>query len=453
MVFDESKITEEESKEVGIVSQPDTLNGSAEQNKAAFDALPNLIITRLNLLIDALKASVAATELGATPFEGVEGSTVQQQITDVQGNLTALKEQAGAANIGVMPFEGVQATTVQGALQALQGNLLAFIALLQSQQGAAKVGATPFEGVVGDTVQQQITNVQGNLLALKEDQDNLQTFISLLQSQAGAAKVGTTPFDGMPATDVQGALQVLQQHIDDIQAGIIPIGSITWDMLTQSVKEEIDGKLSLSGGKMRGMIDMNGQRVIGLSQPTDETDAARILDVQKMIGNVTAAQVGAFAKEQTLTAATAALVGLGADATPDQMFAKLKGLLDAAGNHADTKAQIEVKSYIGTGTYGESNPCSLTFSFVPDYALVLVSKQATNQIYPIALRYDNMPYMVSSILTTSYGIRGSGFCIGDAVGGYGKKSPDGRTIYWYSNSASSQLNHSGDEYFFVGIGK
>ena len=44
---------------------------------------------------------------------------------------------------------------------------------------------------------------------------------------------------------------------------------------------------------------------------------------------VTAAQVGAFTKAQTLTAETAALVGLGADAMPDAVFAKIKSLIDA----------------------------------------------------------------------------------------------------------------------------
>ena len=265
---------------------------------------------------------------------------------------------------------------------------------------------------------------------------------------ANAPSIPHQPPVGGVGTEFETIMPFVVDNADSVTVVVDPTGGIPWSMV----------------GQPNGVAGLDEQGKVPMSQlPELDFDAAgSAAAVQRQLeahtgnrGNphgVTAAQVGAFSKEQTLTAATAALVGLGADATPDQVFAKLKGLLDAAGSHADTKAQIEVKSYIGTGTYGVSNPCSLTFSFVPDLVLILVSKRSTD-IYPVALRSDNMPYMISSILTTSYGISGSGFCIGSTSNGYGKKSPDGRTIYWYSNSASSQLNHSGDEYFFVGIGK
>ena len=34
-------------------------------------------------------------------------------------------------------------------------------------------------------------------------------------------------------------------------------------------------------------------------------------------------------------------------------------------------AKIQTGSYVGTGTYGASNPCSLTFDFVPTLVIVL----------------------------------------------------------------------------------
>ena len=47
-----------------------------------------------------------------------------------------------------------------------------------------------------------------------------------------------------------------------------------------------------------------------------------------------------------------------------------------------TKARIQTGSYVGTGTYGASNPCSLTFDFVPKMVYIY-SIQAANDTYPL----------------------------------------------------------------------
>ena len=64
-----------------------------------------------------------------------------------------------------------------------------------------------------------------------------------------------------------------------------------------------------------------------------------------------------YSKDETITTATKALYGLGATATPNQVFSAISTALDG-------KARIQTGSYVGTGTYGESNPCSLTFLFL-----------------------------------------------------------------------------------------
>ena len=61
-----------------------------------------------------------------------------------------------------------------------------------------------------------------------------------------------------------------------------------------------------------------------------------------------------YSKDETITTATKALYGLGATATPNQVFSAISTALDG-------KARIQTGSYVGTGTYGVSNPCSLTF--------------------------------------------------------------------------------------------
>ena len=75
-------------------------------------------------------------------------------------------------------------------------------------------------------------------------------------------------------------------------------------------------------------------------------------------------------KASLLKDATAALFGLGTDAVPDEVLAKIKELLDGLLTTANSKARIQTGSYTGTGTYGASNPCSLTFDFVPQAIIV-----------------------------------------------------------------------------------
>lgn len=208
MAMNDSRITAEESAKTGVVSQPDTLTGSAKENKKAFDALPNLLIERLNALIDTLQAAGCAAELGAAPFAGVNGKTVQAQLAELQSNLTQTDEKLR------------EEITTAG--------------------GAGMVGATPFDGVTGTTAQAQLMQVQENLTA----------YIRKLLTQDGAAQVGVKPFPGVASTVLQAALQEIQRQIDDMTAGVIPdfgittsklaLGAVTQDRLAQEVVDAIE---------------------------------------------------------------------------------------------------------------------------------------------------------------------------------------------------------------------
>ena len=77
-----------------------------------------------------------------------------------------------------------------------------------------------------------------------------------------------------------------------------------------------------------------------------------------------------YTKEQTLAAATKTLYGLTDGAVPNDILSKLaQSLLYSNGNMSDVQGhtitlpgvKIATGSYVGTGTYGASNPCSLTF--------------------------------------------------------------------------------------------
>lgn len=112
---------------------------------------------------------------------------------------------------------------------------------------------------------------------------------------------------------------------------------------------------------------------------------------------------------------------------------------------------IATGSYIGTGTYGPSNPCSLTFPFVPTFAFIYeVFDQAIGRFVDDYLANSVKPFMITQVLTTSF-VPGVGFCRYRA-NCWGKRSGDLRTYYWYAyDNGYAQLNDDGYTYFWVAV--
>lgn len=119
------------------------------------------------------------------------------------------------------------------------------------------------------------------------------------------------------------------------------------------------------------------------------------------------------------------------------------------------KSKIQVLSYVGTGTYGEANPCSVTASF-PIKALFFLGYIGEFGMDPSYLGVGNgywgdgdVGIMFSKCLTTAF-TNHIGF---DANGktSFGKKSADGKTFYWY-NKTSAVTNDSGSLYYFLALG-
>lgn len=94
-------------------------------------------------------------------------------------------------------------------------------------------------------------------------------------------------------------------------------------------------------------------------------------------------------------------------------------------------------SYVGNGSYTELGACCLNFDFAPTVIFCLDDK-VNNSI----LLTENLP--------TEYTI---GYGFGDGYSSrYGKKSEDGKSIYWYNNEDSDfQWNVYDVKYNFLGI--
>lgn len=108
------------------------------------------------------------------------------------------------------------------------------------------------------------------------------------------------------------------------------------------------------------------------------------------------------------------------------------------------KARVQVVSYVGTGTYGSSNPNSLTFDFVPKLVLVALSKDKSNNPNVRPEPNDGWRNMFLWI----HGMAMTGMSQSTIY-----FTNDGKKLSWYaSNYAGSQCNESGSVYTAVAIG-
>lgn len=97
------------------------------------------------------------------------------------------------------------------------------------------------------------------------------------------------------------------------------------------------------------------------------------------------------------------------------------------------KASVQVVSYVGTGTYGSSNPNSLTFDFVPKLIMVRDNEAG--------IRFLEAIYGMEFAVVK--------YSSGDSVSMIWNK----KTVSWYStNDSYYQMNSSGTKYYAVAIG-
>lgn len=129
---------------------------------------------------------------------------------------------------------------------------------------------------------------------------------------------------------------------------------------------------------------------------------------------------------------------------PSQEYTEAGDWLDVWGNTIPA-VKIETGSYVGTGTYGQSNPNTLTFPFEPKVVFIGDATSSPSNLY-----YGTYIPLIQGVKTA----------ISQIVTNGGKDilyvSWDGNTVSYYSNGGTdfvkSQLNATGVTYNYVAIG-
>ena len=126
------------------------------------------------------------------------------------------------------------------------------------------------------------------------------------------------------------------------------------------------------------------------------------------------------------------------------------------------RAKIQTGSYVGTGTYGKDNPCSLTFDFSPIiitiYMANYMAESATGKyrIFLWGRASDSLRsvYVVYPQSLTNDYIEDLGFTIvSSSVSHKYYAKREGNTIFWYdTKSGAFQANGENTTYYWVAIG-
>lgn len=122
--------------------------------------------------------------------------------------------------------------------------------------------------------------------------------------------------------------------------------------------------------------------------------------------------------------------------------------LGAPFENARGAVNVKFGSYIGTGTYGKSDPTSLTFDFAPRFIALFrysgelalsttVSTKAVGVTAPLTTEFQKSVCFVAYI-NSKYT--------------YMKKSEDGKTLTWYSEYNASYQWNSADTHYYLAIG-
>lgn len=158
-------------------------------------------------------------------------------------------------------------------------------------------------------------------------------------------------------------------------------------------------------------------------------------------------------KATLLKDATAALFGKTNAAVPDDILSLLSKsvlaqtvgedttLTNVLGTKLTVGGLIESGSYVGTGTYEQANPNTLTFSFVPYMVVILYNSAGTY--------YPGTVFIKGQTLSDGIGYN-------EHINGSYALSVSwvDKTVSWYSNSTPSrQFNFEGSTYYYFAIGR
>lgn len=117
------------------------------------------------------------------------------------------------------------------------------------------------------------------------------------------------------------------------------------------------------------------------------------------------------------------------------------------------KARVQVVSYVGTGTYGADNPCSITADFKIKLAMMLGYFATGYGLINMLAGSSAKNILIASVIGTEYKQHDGFTADRYNYPAYGKISKDQKTFSWYgTDSRGDYYNSSGYPYYILVIG-
>ena len=156
---------------------------------------------------------------------------------------------------------------------------------------------------------------------------------------------------------------------------------------------------------------------------------------------VTAAQVGAYDKNQSLTSATAQLFGLPASAVPNDVLSKIKTLMDTSSGEVNQRIRMITGTYMGdSNDYNTSKPRTISLGVYP--LAVIVARTGSMLGSHDGLVYGGIAFRNTPLITQvknliALAITQTGFTVDNVKGDDGVSSSYGA----FTNSQGYTYNY------------
>lgn len=231
-------------------------------------------------------------------------------------------------------------------------------------------------------------------------------------------------------------------------------GSVTWKY-SSSISVDDDGTVSLVSPSSTGMTadnpsvsianNLKGKFVL-LSAASNYTDATHGVIYYIPADATISAQVSSTTPWYIQTNKAQPVTGHAA--IPSNTIITYLGQL------GEPDAKIEVRSYVGTGTYGANNALTISASGEIILLMMLQCAYSGGGFTNVVNAGGSNAVMHLETLSISYVKSYASWAYGSGKPTYAKKSADGKSVSWYSTyDADNQFNVSGATYYYLIIYK